>query len=73
MTLPEVISKWEKKHKRALNDVLNATKENASIILFPKNLHRNLVTDQIFADLGYSLKKDRIPKKERKFYTYIRK
>jgi len=73
MTLTEVISKWEKKHKRPLNDVLNAIKSNDSIIVFPKALHRHLVTTQIFADLGYKLKKDKTPKKEREFYIYIRK
>ena len=74
MTTNEVIAKWDAKHHSALESVLRYVKDDKNFILFPAGDYRQMVTPQIFADLGFASVghiKDDNGKKA--FYKFVRK
>ena len=71
MTFDEVISKWNPKHRSAVNDILICLKNSdGKNVTIPKNRFRNMVTTQIMTDLGFSLSNVGRVNGKKAFYTY---
>lgn len=70
MTFDEVVTKWSRKHRTALLDVLPEIKAGKTPIIVPKKKARNCVTTQIFNDFGYKLTKVGRFEGEKAFFKY---
>ena len=72
LTMDEVITKWSRKHRRALNEMLPyIAKSTDATIKIPKRVVRHMVTNQIMRDLGYKFKGN-FTEKHTIYFKYVK-